>query len=71
MTTPLHIGFIPLVDAAALLVAADQGFAGFEDLRLLQRSPRDQERFGRAVQQGVALAASEDGNQNASIVFHD
>ncbi len=32
MTTPLHIGFIPLVDAAALIVAADKGFAKAEGL---------------------------------------
>jgi NitT/TauT family transport system ATP-binding protein len=32
MTTPLHIGFIPLVDAAALIVAADKGFAAAEGL---------------------------------------
>ena len=32
MTTPLHIGFIPLVDAAALIVAADKGFAAEEGL---------------------------------------
>ena len=29
---PLHIGFIPLVDAAALIVAVDQGFARDEGL---------------------------------------
>lgn len=32
MTTPLRIGFIPLVDAAALIVAADKGFAAAEGL---------------------------------------
>ncbi|RZN19462.1 CmpA/NrtA family ABC transporter substrate-binding protein [Bradyrhizobium sp. Leo121] len=32
MTTPLRIGFIPLVDAAALIVAADKGFAVAEGL---------------------------------------
>jgi two-component system, oxyanion-binding sensor len=32
MTTPLHIGFIPLVDAAALIVAVDRGFAAAEGL---------------------------------------
>ncbi len=32
MTTPLHIGFIPLVDAAALIVATDKGFAAAEGL---------------------------------------
>jgi ABC-type nitrate/sulfonate/bicarbonate transport system substrate-binding protein len=32
MTTPLHIGFIPLVDAAALIVAVDKGFATTEGL---------------------------------------
>jgi NitT/TauT family transport system ATP-binding protein len=32
MSTPLHIGFIPLVDAAALLVAVDKGFAAEEGL---------------------------------------
>jgi ABC-type nitrate/sulfonate/bicarbonate transport system substrate-binding protein len=32
MTTPLCIGFIPLVDAAALIVAVDKGFAGAEGL---------------------------------------
>jgi two-component system, oxyanion-binding sensor len=32
MTTPLHIGFIPLVDAAALIVAVDKGFAKAEGL---------------------------------------
>jgi NitT/TauT family transport system ATP-binding protein len=29
---PLHIGFIPLVDAAALIVAVDKGFAAVEGL---------------------------------------
>jgi NitT/TauT family transport system ATP-binding protein len=32
MNTPLHIGFIPLVDAAALIVAVDKGFAAAEGL---------------------------------------
>lgn len=32
MRTPLHIGFIPLVDAAALIVAVDNGFAAAEGL---------------------------------------
>src|SRR5258708_33724165 len=32
MTTPLHIGFIPLVDAAALIVAVDKRFAAAEGL---------------------------------------
>jgi two-component system, oxyanion-binding sensor len=32
MSTPLHIGFIPLVDAAALLLAVDKGFAAEEGL---------------------------------------
>jgi two-component system, oxyanion-binding sensor len=32
MTTPLRVGFIPLVDAAALIVAADKGFAAAEGL---------------------------------------
>src|SRR5207237_2019816 len=32
MTTPLHIGFIPLCDAAALIVAVDKGFAAAEGL---------------------------------------
>jgi ABC-type nitrate/sulfonate/bicarbonate transport systems, periplasmic components len=32
MTTPLRIGFIPLVDAAALVVAVDKGFAKAEGL---------------------------------------
>ncbi len=32
MSTPLHIGFIPLVDAAALIVAVDKGFAAGEGL---------------------------------------
>jgi NitT/TauT family transport system ATP-binding protein len=32
MTTPLRIGFIPLVDAAALIVAVDKGFAAAEGL---------------------------------------
>jgi two-component system, oxyanion-binding sensor len=32
MTTPVHIGFIPLVDAAALIVAVDKGFAAAEAL---------------------------------------
>jgi two-component system, oxyanion-binding sensor len=32
MSTPLHIGFIPLVDAAALIVAVDKGFAATEGL---------------------------------------
>ena len=32
MTQPLRIGFIPLVDAAALIVAVDKGFAAAEGL---------------------------------------
>src|SRR5205823_7413305 len=32
MTTPLHIGFIPLVDAAALIIAVGKGFAAAEGL---------------------------------------
>ena len=32
MTTPLHVGFIPLVDAAALIIAVDKGFAAAEGL---------------------------------------
>jgi two-component system, oxyanion-binding sensor len=32
MSTPLHIGFIPLVDASALIVAVDKGFAAAEGL---------------------------------------
>jgi two-component system, oxyanion-binding sensor len=32
MSTPLHIGFIPLVDASALIVAVDKGFATAEGL---------------------------------------
>src|SRR6187397_779389 len=32
MTTPLHIGFIPLVDASALIIAVDKGFATAEGL---------------------------------------
>jgi ABC-type nitrate/sulfonate/bicarbonate transport system substrate-binding protein len=32
MTMPLHIGFIPLVDAAALIIAVDKGFAKAEGL---------------------------------------
>jgi NitT/TauT family transport system ATP-binding protein len=32
MRPPLHIGFIPLVDAAALIVAVDKGFAAAEGL---------------------------------------
>src|SRR5262249_5972971 len=32
MSTLLHIGFIPLVDAAALIVAVDKGFAAAEGL---------------------------------------
>jgi ABC-type nitrate/sulfonate/bicarbonate transport system substrate-binding protein len=32
MSIPLHIGFIPLVDAAALIVAVDKGFAADEGL---------------------------------------
>jgi NitT/TauT family transport system ATP-binding protein len=32
MSTPLHVGFIPLVDAAALIVAVDKGFAAEEGL---------------------------------------
>jgi NitT/TauT family transport system ATP-binding protein len=34
MTTPLHIGFIPLVDAAAIIVAVDKGFAAAEGLEI-------------------------------------
>ncbi|WP_140982600.1 ABC transporter substrate-binding protein, partial [Bradyrhizobium guangdongense] len=32
MTGSLRIGFIPLVDAAALIVAVDKGFASAEGL---------------------------------------
>jgi two-component system, oxyanion-binding sensor len=32
--TPVRAGFIPLIDAAALIVAADRGFAAAEGLRL-------------------------------------
>lgn len=32
MSTPLHIGFIPLIDAAALIVAVDKGFTKAEGL---------------------------------------
>ncbi|HLX17987.1 MAG TPA: CmpA/NrtA family ABC transporter substrate-binding protein [Bradyrhizobium sp.] len=32
MTKPLHIGFIPLIDAAALIVAVDKGFTEAEGL---------------------------------------
>ena len=32
MTASLHIGFIPLIDAAALIVAVDKGFAAAEGL---------------------------------------
>ena len=32
MSTPLHIGFIPLVDAAALIIAVDKGFTAAEGL---------------------------------------
>jgi two-component system, oxyanion-binding sensor len=32
MTTSLHIGFIPLVDASALIIAVDKGFASAEGL---------------------------------------
>jgi len=32
VSTPLHIGFIPLVDAAALIVAVDKGFTAEEGL---------------------------------------
>jgi ABC-type nitrate/sulfonate/bicarbonate transport system substrate-binding protein len=32
MSAPLHIGFIPLVDAAALIVAVDKGFTAAEGL---------------------------------------
>jgi two-component system, oxyanion-binding sensor len=32
MTAPLHIGFIPLIDAAALIIAVDKGFAAAEGL---------------------------------------
>jgi ABC-type nitrate/sulfonate/bicarbonate transport system substrate-binding protein len=34
MTTPLHIGFLPLVDAAAIIVAVDRGFAAAEGLEI-------------------------------------
>jgi len=38
VTKPLHIGFIPLVDAAALIVAVDKGFCTEEglDIRLVR-----------------------------------
>jgi NitT/TauT family transport system ATP-binding protein len=32
MSNPLHIGFIPLIDAAALIVAVDKGFTAAEGL---------------------------------------
>src|ERR1700729_500109 len=32
MTKPVHIGFIPLIDAAALIVAVDKGFTKAEGL---------------------------------------
>ncbi len=32
MTKPLHIGFIPLIDAAALIIAVDRGFTAAEGL---------------------------------------
>jgi two-component system, oxyanion-binding sensor len=32
MSSPLHVGFIPLVDSAALIVAVDKGFAAEEGL---------------------------------------
>ena len=32
MTSQLHVGFIPLVDAAALIVAVDKGFTAAEGL---------------------------------------
>ena len=32
MSTPIHIGFIPLVDAAALIVAVDKGYTAAEGL---------------------------------------
>src|SRR6202790_3318521 len=32
MTRSLHIGFIPLIDAAALIVAVDKGFCAAEGL---------------------------------------
>jgi two-component system, oxyanion-binding sensor len=32
MKTPLHVGFIPLIDAAALIVAVDKGFTAAEGL---------------------------------------
>jgi NitT/TauT family transport system ATP-binding protein len=35
MSTPLHIGFIPLVDAAALIVAVDKGFTAAEGLDVM------------------------------------
>src|SRR5262249_41713609 len=34
MSTQLHIGFIPLVDAAAVIIAADKGFAEAEGLEV-------------------------------------
>ena len=34
MSGPLQIGFIPLVDAAALLVAVDKGFAAEEGVEV-------------------------------------
>jgi two-component system, oxyanion-binding sensor len=35
MSTPLHIGFIPLVDASALIVAVDKGFAAAEGIDVM------------------------------------
>ena len=34
MSSPLHIGFIPLVDAAALIIAVDKGFTAAEGLEV-------------------------------------
>ncbi|MGC2180012.1 MAG: ABC transporter substrate-binding protein, partial [Bradyrhizobium sp.] len=34
MTTPLQIGFIPLIDAAALIVAVEKGFVQAEGLEV-------------------------------------
>ena len=34
MSGPLHIGFIPLVDAAALIIAVDKGFTAAEGLEV-------------------------------------
>ena len=65
MTTPLCIGFIPLCDAAALIVAIDKGFARDEglDVTLVREVFTEEEAaiaFGE-IAVGVAIGGVDSG----------